>query len=46
MDSFVQIKDSMNASKSPKKKQTKMKDVFSNSKTPNKVINMMTKHHQ
>jgi hypothetical protein len=42
MDSFVQIKDSMNASKAPTKKKIKMKDVFANSKTPNKVITMMT----
>lgn len=42
MDSFVQIKDSMNASKSPKKKPVKMRDIFANSKTPNKVITMMT----
>jgi hypothetical protein len=33
----------MNASKAPTKKKIKMKDIFSNSKTPNKVINMMTK---
>ena len=41
MESFKQIQDSMNASKAPKKKKIKMRDVFANSKTPNKVINMM-----
>jgi hypothetical protein len=38
MDSFSQIRDSLNAPKEAKKKQIKMKDVFTNSKTPNKVI--------
>jgi hypothetical protein len=41
MDSFVQILDSMNATKAPTKKKIKMKDVFSNSKTPNKVIGVL-----
>ncbi len=39
MDSFADIRDRMNAPKGDKKKTIKMKDVFSNSKTPNKVIN-------
>jgi hypothetical protein len=38
MDSFADIRDRMNAPKGEKKKAIKMKDVFSNSKTPNKVI--------
>lgn len=38
MDSFTQIRDTLNAPKGDKKKTIKMKDVFSNSKTPNKVM--------
>ena len=38
MDSFVQIRDILNAPKEAKKKQIKMKDIFTNSKTPNKII--------
>jgi hypothetical protein len=39
MDSFIEVKNGINPNpKTPKKKKIKMKDVFSNSKTPNKVI--------
>jgi hypothetical protein len=38
MDSFAQIRDTLNAPQEAKKKQIKMKDVFTNSKTPNKII--------
>ena len=41
MDSFVQIQNSLTATKAPTKKKIKMKDVFSNSKTPNKVIGVV-----
>lgn len=43
MDSFTQIVHVLNEKpKQKKKKKTKEKDVFTNSKTPNKVISMMT----
>jgi hypothetical protein len=41
MDNLKEILDSLNP-KAPTKKKIKMKDVFSNSKTPNKIITMMT----
>jgi len=47
MDSFIEVKNGINPNpKAPTKKKIKMKDVFSNSKTPNKIITMMTKYHQ
>lgn len=47
MDSFIEIQQSLNASsKAPIKKKIKMKDVFSNSKEPNRIINMLSKYRQ
>ena len=42
MDNLKEILDSLNP-KAQKKKQTKMKDVFTNPKEPNKIIKIMSK---
>lgn len=45
MENYIQIKEAINPPpKGPRKKKIKMRDVFSNSNEPNKVINMMSKY--